>query len=62
MIKEALYSDRYYVVTFYFRPFKDKEDLQEFTEPDCTDIDGVKPFCKGHDRYRILIPSSSCFL
>eukprot|EP00795_Rhopilema_esculentum_P009523 gene9523-17265_t len=33
-----------------WRPHKDAEDLQEFTEPDCTDIDGVKPFFKGHDR------------
>ena len=34
-----------------FRPYKEVEDLQEFIEPDCTDIDGVKPFFQGHDRY-----------
>jgi len=33
-----------------WRPHKDPEDLQEFTEPDCTDMEGIKPFFEGHDR------------
>eukprot|EP00794_Sanderia_malayensis_P008831 gene8831-9776_t len=40
------------------RPFTEREDLQEFAEPDCTDIDGVKPFIKGHDR--VYYHSDTC--
>ena len=42
----------YIVLTFSSpRPHKDPEDLQEFTEPDCTDMEGIKPFFEGHDRF-----------
>ena len=43
------------VMTAYsHRPHKDTEDLQEFTEPDCTDMEGIKPFFEGHDRFVCL--------
>ena len=39
------------MTVYSHRPHKDTEDLQEFTEPDCTDMEGIKPFFEGHDRY-----------
>ena len=45
-----------FITCFYpRRPHKDAEDLQEFTEPDCTDMEGVKPFFEGHDRFVCLL-------
>ena len=45
---------------FLPRPTKLKEDLSEFAEPDLGEMDGVKPFFKGHDRYDNAINVGFC--